>query len=60
MIDFACDIIAASVEAVGGRFIMIECRDDEKLIYFYEKNLFKEIARVPDNGQSMVQMIRKI
>lgn len=60
LIDFACDIIAASVDAVGGRFMMIECRDNEKLIYFYEKNLFKEIARIPDNGQSMVQMIRKI
>lgn len=60
LIDFACDIIAASVEAVDGRYIMIECRDSEKLIRFYENNSFKEIARIPDNSQPMVQMLRKI
>ena len=60
LIEFACDVIAASVEAVGGRFMMIECRDEEKLIYFYKNNMFKEIARIPDEEQSMVQMIRKI
>ena len=57
---FACDIIAASVEAVGGRYMIIECRDTEKLIRFYQNNSFKEISRIPDKDQPMVQMIRKI
>lgn len=60
LIDISFDIIAASVEAVGGRYVMIECRDNEKLIQFYKDNLFDEIARIPDNDQAMVQMIRKI
>lgn len=60
LITFACDIIAASVEAVGGRYMMIECRDTEKLIRFYQNNSFKEISRIPDKDQPMVQMIRKI
>lgn len=60
MITFACDVIAASAEAVGGRCVMIECHNSEKLIHFYEKNLFKEIAHIPDHEQPMVQMIRKI
>ena len=60
LIDLACDIIATSVEAVGGRYILIECREENKLIQFYEENLFSEIARIPDNEQPMVQMIRKI
>lgn len=60
LIDFACDVIAASVEAVGGRYIMIECRDNQKLINFYEDNFFKEIAHIPDRDQPMVQMLRKI
>lgn len=51
---------AASVEAVGGRYMMIECRDTEKLIRFYQNNSFKEISRIPDKDQPMVQMIRKI
>ncbi len=60
LINFACDIIAASVEAVGGRYMIIECRDTEKLIRFYQNNSFKEISRIPDKDQPMVQMIRKI
>ena len=50
----------SSVEAVGGRYMMIECRDTEKLIRFYQNNSFKEISRIPDKDQPMVQMIRKI
>ena len=60
LIDFASDIIATSVEAVGGRYMMIECRDEEKLIQFYKDNYFSEVARIPDENQPMVQMIRKI
>ena len=37
-----------------------ECRKEKKLVQFYEQNLFSEIARIPDNEQPMVQMIRKI
>ena len=40
--------------------MMIECRDNEKLIGFYSNNDFEEIARIPDEKQPMVQMIRKI
>jgi hypothetical protein len=39
---------------------MIECRDNDKLIRFYKENHFNEIARIPDQDQPMVQMIRKI
>ena len=60
LIDFAGDIIATSVEAVGGRYMMIECRNEEKLIQFYKNNYFSEVARIPDENQPMVQMIRKI
>lgn len=60
LIGFASDIIATSVEAVGGRYMMIECRNEEELIQFYKDNYFREIARIPDENQQMVQMIRKI
>lgn len=60
LIDFASDIIATSVEAVGGRYMMIECRNEKKRIQFCKDNYFSEIARIPDENQPMVQMIRKI
>lgn len=60
LINYASDIIATSVDAVGGRFMMIECHDEEHLISFYQNNYFSEIARIPDNTLPMIQMIRKI
>ena len=60
LIDFALQVIAKSVESVGGRYVMIECHDNEKLISFYKANMFTEISRIPDKENMMVQMIRKI
>lgn len=60
LLHFAYDVIASSVEAVGGRYIMIECQDNDKLLQFYSKNFFEEIARIPDNGLPMIQMIRVV
>ena len=52
--------IAAAVNLVGGRYLMIECRNIESLIRFYKNNLFTEIARISDGTVPMVKMIRKI
>lgn len=60
LLDFANDIIAAAVDAVGGRYLMIECRDIPGLLNFYKSNAFDEISRVFDAEQPMVQMIRKL
>lgn len=59
LLNVAFDVIASAVEAVGGRYIMIECHDEEKLLKFYHDNLFQEIDRIPDEGTPMVQMIKK-
>lgn len=60
LISYALDVIAGAVEAVGGRFVMIECHNDKHLLKFYADNDFKDIADEPDNGKPMVQMIRRI
>ena len=60
LLNFAYDIIAISVDAVGGRNILIECRNEPKLVKFYLENDFYEISKMPDENQSMVQMIRRI
>ena len=54
--NFAYDIIGTAVEAVGGRYISIECNNNEKLLKFYSDNGFSEISR----DKIMVHMIRKI
>ncbi|BAP62579.1 GNAT family protein [Methanococcus maripaludis] len=44
---------------VGGKLIIIECKESEKLIEFYERNGFRYLQKVqtPNNGE-LVQMIK--
>lgn len=60
LLNVAFDIIASATEAVGGRYMMVECRAEEKLLQFYHNNAFNEIDRIPDEDVPMVQMIRKL
>lgn len=60
LLEMAFSVIQTSVDAVGGRIVMIECRDRDNLVAFYQDNDFVAIAEQSDNGQPMKQMIRKI
>jgi hypothetical protein len=60
LIGYAFDVIQPAIDSVGGRYILIECHDEEKLIQFYSDNLFTAFARIPDRERPMVQMIRKV
>ena len=60
LLEFASSVISTAAEAVGGRYMMIECRDKKKLVEFYINNGFSEIQKVSDGNYLMIQMIRKI
>ena len=60
LLQYAYDVIATAVDAVGGRYMMIECQNELKLIEFYTENGFQEVNRSNDGPRQMVQMIRKI
>ena len=60
MPDLAYDTISAALNLVGGRYLMIECRNIQSLIQFYKRNHFSEISNISDGAVSMVQVIRKI
>ena len=60
LIEEAQRIIMESVKAVGGRFMMIECHNDRKLLKFYHDNGFNEFANESDGKLPMVQMLCKI
>ena len=38
LIGYAFDVIQPAIDSVGGRYILIECHDEEKLIQFYNDN----------------------
>lgn len=60
IINHAFSIIKAAMLNVGGCAILIECRNDKKLIDFYIKNGFKLIDTIPDGENVMNQMLRII
>ena len=60
LMESALSVIETAASAIGGRYVLIECHDDPKLIHFYTENAFHEFARIPMDDASMVQMIRKI
>lgn len=53
MLGYALAIIQELFETVGGRFVLIECEDNEKLIDFYKRNGFEILQK-----DEFVQMIR--
>lgn len=60
LLQTAYDYILTAVKAVGGRYILIECKEEEKLILFYTQNGFEEFNRTSDGKINLVQMLKKI
>ena len=60
MIETAYSIIENAEKAVGGRYIMAECENEDGLIRFYEQNEFMKFADVIEDDCHMVQMLRRI
>lgn len=40
IIEYALSIISKSFQYVGGRIILVECNDNDKIVSFYKKNGF--------------------
>lgn len=59
ILSYAFDIIASSVRNVGGRYTLIECKNNAKLINFYTENKFKIISSKSDNN-NLIKMLRKV
>ena len=60
LIETALSVIQPSVDAVGGRWVLIECHNTKGLLDFYRTNGFHTILQEPDGDVEMVQMIRRI
>ena len=52
MLQAAYDVTMAAVDAVGGRYVMIECHEKEKLMQFYAVNGFEEISHISRSKMS--------
>lgn len=60
IMEKALSVIKASAEMVGGRIVLIECRNKKELLKFYNSNGFSSLDKIPDGETQMIQMIRNI
>lgn len=60
LINRAISIIRSAEMLVGGRYVLVECRDTPELIKFYEDNNFEQFEKLPFENAPMVQMLRTL
>ncbi|MBD5081925.1 MAG: hypothetical protein HDT44_09220 [Ruminococcaceae bacterium] len=53
-------VIRSAEALVGGRYVLIECRDKSKLVNFYTDNGFEILGKIPFEDIQMVQMLRTL
>ncbi len=56
IIDYAINIFEKTFEYLGGRFVLVECNENEKLLKFYNENQFQYLQK--DENDNLVQLIR--
>jgi hypothetical protein len=56
LIDFAIGIIRIGYNAVGGRFVRVDSRNNDKLMKFYEGNGFRMVQTDDESG--LIQFVR--
>jgi hypothetical protein len=56
LIDYAMNFLEKGHDLVGGRFVRVDCREDERLIRFYEENEFMRVQMNDESG--LLQMVR--
>ncbi len=68
LLKFACNKIKEIHNLIGGRYVFLECEDNEKLKEFYESNGFECFGkrnlerdeRDKNNGDYLLQMLRDL
>lgn len=60
LINCAISVIHSAEILVGGRYVLIECRNESKLLKFYAENQFELFDELPFGDVPMVQMLRTL
>ncbi len=60
LMELALSALRPAFDVVGGRHVMVECRDKKTLLDFYHRNGFDEVSRVSFGDIPMVQLVCKI
>lgn len=68
LLKLACNKIKEIQNAIGGRYVFLECEDNEKLVKFYEDNGFvcfgkrnlEKDERETNKGEYLLQMLKDL
>lgn len=60
ILQYACDYIEEASEIIAGRVILVELKDNPKLINFYRENNFQLLKNSTENEEKLLQMIKII
>lgn len=68
LLKFACNKIKEIQDAIGGRYVFLECEDNKKLVKFYENNGFvcfgkrnlEKDERETNKGAYLLQMLKDL
>ena len=68
LLKFACDKIKETQDILGGRYVFLECEDNQKIKEFYESNGFEcfgkrnleKDERDKNKGEYLLQMLRDL
>jgi len=58
LLDICMETIYEAQETIGGRFVMLECMEIEKVVEFYKANGFQSLQF--DDRDKYLQMIRRL
>jgi len=60
LLIWSLSVIKDAVNAVGGRYVVIECHNNPELIDFYKRNGFEWFDNTSFDGIPMIQMVRRL
>jgi hypothetical protein len=58
LLDMCIETVYAAQKIVGGRFVLLECQEINKIVSFYERNGFKPLQY--DENEKYLQMVRRL
>jgi hypothetical protein len=58
LLDICIDAVYAVQKRVGGRFVLLECNEEEKVVSFYKNNGFIKLQY--DDRDKYLQMVRRL
>jgi predicted GNAT family N-acyltransferase len=59
LLNYAIPLIKNCMKIIGGRVVLVECKNQEKLVDFYKKQDFTKLQETEDT-KNMIQLVQTL